>query len=45
VHLGNIAYRVGRVLKFDSKTETFPGDREASDLLSKEYRKPWDAAG
>jgi predicted dehydrogenase len=41
-HLGNIAYRVGRVLKFDPKTETFPSDREASELLSKEYRKPWE---
>jgi predicted dehydrogenase len=41
-HLGNIAYRVGRVLKFDPKTETFADDREANALLTKEYRKPWE---
>ena len=41
-HLGTIAYRTGRVLKFDPKTETFPGDREANALLTKEYRKPWE---
>ena len=44
-HLGNIAYRVGRVLKFDPKTETIAGDREANALLTKEYRKPWDLTG
>jgi predicted dehydrogenase len=41
VHLGNIAYRLGRVLKFDPKAEKFPDDREATELLTKEYRKPW----
>jgi predicted dehydrogenase len=41
VHLGEIAYRVGRVLKFDAKKETFPDDRAANALLTKEYRKPW----
>jgi predicted dehydrogenase len=40
-HLGNIAQRTGRVLRFDPTTETFPGDREATALLTKEYRKPW----
>jgi predicted dehydrogenase len=40
-HLGNIAYRTGRRLVFDPKTETFPGDREASRLLTRTYRKPW----
>jgi predicted dehydrogenase len=43
-HLGNIAYRTERVLKFDPKTETFPHDREANALLTKEYRKPWDVS-
>ncbi len=28
-HLANVAYRVGRQLKFDGKTETFVGDAEA----------------
>ena len=29
-HLGNIAYRLGRTLKFDATTETIPGDAEAN---------------
>ncbi|MBM4068707.1 MAG: Gfo/Idh/MocA family oxidoreductase [Planctomycetes bacterium] len=44
VHLGEIAYRTGKVLRFDPKTESFVGEREANGLLSKEYRKPWDVA-
>lgn len=42
VHLGEIAYRLERVLKFDPKTETVIGDKEADAMLTKEYRKPWD---
>jgi predicted dehydrogenase len=45
IHLGNIAHRVGRILRFDPKAETFPGDREATALLTKEYRKPWGLPG
>lgn len=41
VHLGAIAYRVGRVLHFDPATETFPKDAEASRLLTKQYRPPF----
>jgi predicted dehydrogenase len=41
-HLGNIAHQTGRVLTFDPKSETFPGDREAGALLTKEYRSPWE---
>jgi predicted dehydrogenase len=41
IHLGEIAYRTGRVLDFDPQSETFPGDPQASALLSKEYRAPW----
>lgn len=40
-HLGNIAYRVGRTIRFDPATETFPGDAEATALLSREYRAPY----
>ncbi len=40
-HLGNIAIRTGRKLTWDPKTETIAGDKEASAMLSKEYRKPW----
>jgi predicted dehydrogenase len=36
-HLGNISHRVGRKLTFDAATESFPGDREANALLSREY--------
>ena len=38
-HLANIAYRVGRGLKFDGKSEQFVGDKEADKLLTREYRK------
>jgi predicted dehydrogenase len=40
-HLGNIAYRVGRDLKFDPKNRQFPGDQEANALLTRNYRKPY----
>jgi hypothetical protein len=42
VHLGEIAYRCGRILHFDPKAETFGSDSEANALLTKEYRRPWD---
>jgi predicted dehydrogenase len=41
-HLGNIAYRVGREVTFYPEVATFGTDREASLLLSREYRSPWD---
>lgn len=41
-HLGNISYRVGRPLKFDGKTETILGDEEASKLLKRKGRKPFE---
>lgn len=41
VHLGEIAYRVGRVLDFDPQSEVFIDDPEADKLLTKEYREPW----
>jgi hypothetical protein len=40
-HLANIAYRVGRKLKFDGKTEKFVGDAEADKLLTRAYRAPY----
>ncbi|MDB5348836.1 MAG: putative dehydrogenase [Planctomycetota bacterium] len=40
-HLGNIAYRLGRKLKFDPSSETFPGDNEANAMLTRQYRKPY----
>jgi len=41
-HLGNIAYRVGREVTFYPEAATFGTDREASLLLSREYRSQWD---
>lgn len=41
-HLGNIAYKTGRVLTFDPVIETFPGDAEANAMLSRKYRAPFD---
>jgi predicted dehydrogenase len=41
-HLGNIAYKTGRKLVFDGKTEKFVKDDDANAyLLRKEYRKPY----
>jgi len=40
-HLGNIAYRMGRELKFDPAKMKFIGDSEADKLLTREYRKPY----
>ncbi len=40
-HLGNISYRLGRSVRFDPKTETFPGDAEANAMLKRQYRAPF----
>ena len=40
-HLGNIAYRTGRALTFDPKTQKFVNDKEANALLSRKYRAPF----
>lgn len=40
-HLGNIALRTGRKIKWDSAKEQIIGDPEASKLLGKAYRAPW----
>ncbi|MEO8026267.1 MAG: Gfo/Idh/MocA family oxidoreductase [Bryobacteraceae bacterium] len=41
LHLGNIAARLGRNLKFDAKTQTIPGDAEATAMLGRKYRDHW----
>jgi predicted dehydrogenase len=41
-HLGNIAYRTGRKIRWDSKTEQILDDPEAAQLLARQPRKPWD---
>lgn len=40
-HLGNIAYKLQRPLKWDPSREVFVGDDEANRLLSRAYRSPW----
>jgi predicted dehydrogenase len=40
-HLGNIAYRLGRKLRWDAASERFLGDDEANRLLTTTYREPW----
>jgi predicted dehydrogenase len=41
-HLANIAYRVGRPLRFDGKTERFVDDKQADRMLTREYRKGFE---
>lgn len=41
-HLGNIAFKTGRKLHWNSETEQFNDDAEASKLLGRQARKPWD---
>ncbi len=40
-HLGSLAMRLGRPLKWDPVKEEFPGDAEANKARFYEYRKPW----
>jgi len=41
-HLGNIARRLGRRLKWDPEKETFPGDDEANQYLDTQKRKGYE---
>jgi len=40
--LANIAMKVGRTVRWDPARREVVGDPEASRLLTKEYRAPWD---
>jgi predicted dehydrogenase len=40
-HLGNISYRLGRVLEFDPVAEEFVQDTEANAMLTRKYREPY----
>jgi predicted dehydrogenase len=40
-HLGNISFRLGRVLQFDPQKEKFVADEEANKMLSRNYRAPF----
>ncbi len=41
-HLGNIAYRTGHKLRWDAAKEEILDDSQASALLARKARKPWD---
>ncbi|MGA2135372.1 MAG: Gfo/Idh/MocA family oxidoreductase [Bryobacteraceae bacterium] len=41
-HLGTIAAKTGRTLHWDAQKEDFENDPEASKLLTRELRKPYD---
>ena len=40
-HLGAIATRLGRKLKWDPQAELFVDDKEANGYVAREQRKPW----
>jgi predicted dehydrogenase len=41
-HLANISLRLGRKIRWDAEREEIVGDSEASAMLVRPYRKPWD---
>jgi predicted dehydrogenase len=43
-HLGNIAYRTRRAIRFDPATETILDDSGASVLLKRDYRSPFEVS-
>jgi predicted dehydrogenase len=42
-HLANMALRTGRKLRWDAAKEEISADAEASQMLVRPYRAPWDA--
>jgi hypothetical protein len=41
MHLANVSSRVGRTLNWDAKTRTCIGDKQATAMLTREYRAPF----
>ena len=41
VHLANISYKVGRTIHFDAASYSCTGDKEATAMFRREYRKPF----
>ncbi len=41
-HLMNIAWRVGRTIRWDAEKEQVIDDPEANALVTKQYRPPWE---
>ena len=44
-HLGNIAIRTGRSIRWDPVTERIAGDDAAARMLQRPYRAPWQLPG
>jgi predicted dehydrogenase len=42
-HLANISARTGRKIVWDAAANDIAGDKEASAMLTRPYRAPWDA--
>ena len=42
VHLANISHRLGRSINFDAKSYSCPGDKEATAMFKRSYRKGWE---
>ena len=42
-HLANLSLRLDRKLRWDPTADDIIGDREASAMLLRPYRPPWDA--
>lgn len=42
MHLGLISWRLGRKLEWDPEAESFKGDAEANQFLSRQPRQRWD---
>jgi hypothetical protein len=40
--LGMLSLKLGRSVKWDPNTEQFENDPEATKLLRREYRSPWE---
>jgi predicted dehydrogenase len=40
-HMGNIAYKVGRKIYWDASSGMFKNDKEANEMLKKEYHNRW----
>ena len=41
VHLGNIAFRTGEKVQWDSTSTSFLDNDRANELLTPHYRAPW----
>lgn len=41
-HMGNIAYKTGRKVNWDSSTNTFGNDAEANELIKAHYKNGWE---